>query len=127
MTQCVVAGKSLGAVPQLDPAERQHDCLVCHRECGASVLLDEQHGVGAEAAAALNATRRAGGRIVAVGSTALRVLESAAADDAAAFSGETALFITPGYRFRAVDAMLTNFHLPRCDDLVHAGMRLLRP
>ena len=71
--------------------------------------------VSADTAAALNATRRAGGRIVAVGSTALRLLESAAAEDGtlAAFSGETALFITPGYRFRAVDAMLTNFHLPR--------------
>ncbi len=71
--------------------------------------------VSADAAAALNATRRAGGRIVAVGSTALRLLESAAAEDGtlAAFSGETALFVTPGYRFRAVDAMLTNFHLPR--------------
>ncbi len=71
--------------------------------------------IGAEIAAALNAARRGGGRIVAVGSTALRLLESAAADDGtlSAFSGETALFITPGYRFRAVDAMLTNFHLPR--------------
>ncbi len=71
--------------------------------------------VSAETAAALNATRRAGGRIVAVGSTALRLLESAAVEDGtlAAFSSETALFITPGYRFRAVDAMLTNFHLPR--------------
>ncbi len=71
--------------------------------------------VSAETAAALNAARRAGGRIVAVGSTALRLLESAAGEDGtlAAFSGETALFITPGYRFRAVDAMLTNFHLPR--------------
>jgi len=58
---------------------------------------------------------RAGGRIVAVGSTALRLLESAAAADGtlAEFSGDTALFITPGYRFRAVNAMLTNFHLPR--------------
>jgi S-adenosylmethionine:tRNA ribosyltransferase-isomerase len=71
--------------------------------------------VSAETAAALNATRRAGGRIVAVGSTSLRLIESAAAEDGtlAPFSGETALFITPGYRFRAVDAMLTNFHLPR--------------
>jgi len=75
----------------------------------------EWGSVSAETATALNATRRAGGRIVAVGSTALRLLESAAADDGtlAPFSGETALFITPGYRFRAVDAMLTNFHLPR--------------
>ena len=75
----------------------------------------EWGSVSAETAAALNATRRAGGRIVAVGSTALRLIESAAADDGtlAAFAGETALFITPGYRFRAVDGMLTNFHLPR--------------
>jgi S-adenosylmethionine:tRNA ribosyltransferase-isomerase len=71
--------------------------------------------VSAETAAALNATRRSGGRIVAVGSTSLRLIESAAADDGtlSAFSGETALFITPGYRFRAVDVMLTNLHLPR--------------
>ncbi len=71
--------------------------------------------VDAATAAALNGTRRAGGRIVAVGSTSLRLLESAAGEDGtlAPFAGETALFITPGYRFRAVDAMLTNFHLPR--------------
>ena len=71
--------------------------------------------VGAETASALNAVRRAGGRIVAVGSTSLRLIESAAAEDGTIgkFSDETALFITPGYRFRAVDAMLTNFHLPR--------------
>jgi S-adenosylmethionine:tRNA ribosyltransferase-isomerase len=75
----------------------------------------EWGSVSAETAAALNATRRAGGRIVAVGSTSLRLIESAAADDGTlgAYGGETALFITPGYRFRAVDAMLTNFHLPR--------------
>src|SRR5580658_6842169 len=75
----------------------------------------EWGAVSAETAAALNATRRAGGRIVAVGSTSLRLIESAAADDGTlvAYCGETALFITPGYRFRAVDAMLTNFHLPR--------------
>jgi S-adenosylmethionine:tRNA ribosyltransferase-isomerase len=71
--------------------------------------------VGAETAAVLNAARGAGGRIVAVGSTSLRLIESAAAEDGtlAPFAGETAIFITPGYRFRAVDAMLTNFHLPR--------------
>jgi S-adenosylmethionine:tRNA ribosyltransferase-isomerase len=75
----------------------------------------EWGSISAETAAALNAARRADGRIVAVGSTALRLLESAAGEDGrlAAFAGETALFITPGYRFRAVDAMLTNFHLPR--------------
>jgi S-adenosylmethionine:tRNA ribosyltransferase-isomerase len=71
--------------------------------------------VSAEVADALNAARAKGGRIVAVGSTALRLLESAVGADGKlkAFSGETAIFITPGYRFRSVDLMLTNFHLPR--------------
>ncbi len=64
---------------------------------------------------ALNAARANGARIVAVGTTALRLLESATADDGAIepFTGETAIFITPGYRFRAVDVLMTNFHLPR--------------
>ena len=71
--------------------------------------------VSAETADALNAVRRGGGRIVAAGSTSLRLLESAAGEDGILrpFVGETAIFITPGYRFRAVDVMLTNFHLPR--------------
>jgi S-adenosylmethionine:tRNA ribosyltransferase-isomerase len=71
--------------------------------------------VSAETAEALNAARRAGGRIVAAGSTSLRLLESATGEDGVVcpFAGETAIFITPGYRFRAVDLMLTNFHLPR--------------
>jgi S-adenosylmethionine:tRNA ribosyltransferase-isomerase len=70
--------------------------------------------VPAAVADALNATRAKGGRIVAVGSTALRLIESAADEGGRvhAFSGETAIFITPGYRFRAIDLMLTNFHLP---------------
>jgi S-adenosylmethionine:tRNA ribosyltransferase-isomerase len=69
----------------------------------------------AETADALNTARKAGGRIVAVGSTSLRTLESAAADDGTIkpFAGETSIFITPGYRFKAVDQMFTNFHLPR--------------
>jgi S-adenosylmethionine:tRNA ribosyltransferase-isomerase len=75
----------------------------------------EQASVTAQTAAALNGVRRSEGRIVAVGSTALRLLESASGDDGTVqpFTGETALFITPGYRFRAVDALMTNFHLPR--------------
>ncbi|NWG24250.1 MAG: tRNA preQ1(34) S-adenosylmethionine ribosyltransferase-isomerase QueA [Pseudorhodoplanes sp.] len=75
----------------------------------------EWGAVPQDVADALNAARAAGGRVVAVGSTALRLLESAAGEDGSvrAFSGETAIFITPGYRFRAVDLMLTNFHLPR--------------
>jgi S-adenosylmethionine:tRNA ribosyltransferase-isomerase len=78
-------------------------------------MQPEWGSVSAETAAALNDARRAGGRHVAVGSTALRLLESAVAENGSfrAFSGETNLFITPGYRFRAVDVMLTNFHLPR--------------
>jgi len=61
------------------------------------------------------ATRHAGGRIVAVGTTSLRLLESAAAENGEVrpFAGETRLFILPGYRFRAIDLLLTNFHLPR--------------
>src|SRR6266436_2262119 len=75
----------------------------------------EQGSVTAETAAALNRLRQAGGRIVAVGSTSLRLLETASDEDGVIrpFHGETVLFITPGYRFRAVDVMLTNFHLPR--------------
>jgi len=71
--------------------------------------------VSATTAAALNAVRARGGRIVAVGTTSLRLLESAAAEDGTIkpFSGDTAIFITPGYRFRAVDILMTNFHLPR--------------
>ncbi len=69
----------------------------------------------AATAEALNAARAGGGRIVAVGTTALRLLESAADPDGrlSAYSGTTDIFITPGYRFRAVDALVTNFHLPR--------------
>jgi S-adenosylmethionine:tRNA ribosyltransferase-isomerase len=71
--------------------------------------------VPAEVAQALNATREKGHRIVAVGSTSLRLLESATDESGLIkpFAGETTLFITPGYQFRAVDLMLTNFHLPR--------------
>jgi S-adenosylmethionine:tRNA ribosyltransferase-isomerase len=71
--------------------------------------------VSAATAAALNNARRAGARIVAVGTTSLRLLESAASEDGTIqpFAGETALFVTPGYRFRAVDVLMTNFHLPR--------------
>jgi S-adenosylmethionine:tRNA ribosyltransferase-isomerase len=79
------------------------------------VMHAERAELGAETARILNEARAKGGRIVAVGSTALRTLESAADETGALheFAGETALFITPGYRFKAVDALLTNFHLPR--------------
>ncbi len=63
----------------------------------------------------LNAARAAGGRIIAVGTTSLRLLESAAAEDGTIlpFAGDTAIFITPGYKFKAVDGLMTNFHLPK--------------
>jgi S-adenosylmethionine:tRNA ribosyltransferase-isomerase len=71
--------------------------------------------ISAYTAALLNAAHANGGRIVAVGSTSLRLLESAAAPDGTIepFEGETSIFITPGYNFRAADILLTNFHLPR--------------
>jgi S-adenosylmethionine:tRNA ribosyltransferase-isomerase len=78
--------------------------------------MHSEYGVvSTETAAALNAVRASGGRIVAVGTTSLRILESAATPDGVIhpFSGDTAIFITPGYAFRAIDVLLTNFHLPR--------------
>ncbi|MBV9571832.1 MAG: tRNA preQ1(34) S-adenosylmethionine ribosyltransferase-isomerase QueA [Alphaproteobacteria bacterium] len=81
-----------------------------------------QHRMHAEAAtlsddtaARLNAVRGQGGQIVAVGTTSLRTLETAAADNRifAPFAGETSLFVTPGYQFKSADILLTNFHLPR--------------
>lgn len=71
--------------------------------------------ITAETADALNAARVRGGRIVAVGTTSLRLLESAVGEDGTIppFSGDTDIFITPGFRFRAVDVLMTNFHLPR--------------
>ena len=116
--------------PALDAALRMHG-VAMHRitlHVGAGTFLpvkaedtaghrmhSEWGSVSAETARALNAARAAGGRILAVGTTSLRLLESATAEDGTieSFSGETAIFITPGYRFRAVDMLLTNFHLPR--------------
>jgi len=78
--------------------------------------MHAERGIVSEAAAtAINQARRAGGRVVAVGTTSLRLLESAALPDGTLqpFAGDTALFILPGYRFKLVDRLLTNFHLPR--------------
>jgi len=71
--------------------------------------------VSPETAEQIRAARHAGGRIVAVGTTSLRLLETAAAEtgEVRPFAGETRLFILPGYHFRAIDLLLTNFHLPR--------------
>src|SRR5229473_3377768 len=84
-------------------------------DTGEHHMHPEQASLSAQTAAALNDVRASRGRIVAVGSTALRLLESTSGDGGAIhpFTGETALFITPGYRFRAVDVLMTNFHLPR--------------
>ncbi len=84
-------------------------------DTAAHKMHSEWADIDVATAERLNAARARGGRIVAAGTTPLRVLESAAAATGTlgAFRGETAIFITPGYRFRAVDLLLTNFHLPR--------------
>ena len=71
--------------------------------------------IDAATAERLNAVRKSGGRVIAVGTTSLRLIETAAAEDGTIipFEGDTAIFITPGYRFRAIDGLVTNFHLPR--------------
>src|SRR5215207_4693502 len=78
-------------------------------------MHSEWGSVSAATADAINQARERGGRVVAVGTTSLRLLETAARDDGAIapFSGETDIFITPGYRFRGVNVLMTNFHLPR--------------
>ncbi|MDX1654062.1 MAG: tRNA preQ1(34) S-adenosylmethionine ribosyltransferase-isomerase QueA [Candidatus Competibacteraceae bacterium] len=77
-------------------------------------MHEEWVQVGQAACEAIEATRQRGGRVVAVGTTAVRSLESAAdeAGQIAPFQGETRIFIYPGYRFRVVEALITNFHLP---------------
>ena len=79
------------------------------------VMHAEWGRIPPETAARLNAAHAAGGRIIPVGTTSLRLLESAADEGGAvhAFDGDTAIFITPGYRFKATDGLITNFHLPR--------------
>jgi S-adenosylmethionine:tRNA ribosyltransferase-isomerase len=90
--------------------------LPVHADDTADHRMHSEHALlSQETAAALNSAHASGRRVVAVGSTALRTIESAA-DEAGVvtpFCGDTALFITPGYRFKAVDVLLTNFHLPR--------------
>ena len=79
-------------------------------------IMHAEHAVVSEdTAARLNVARSAGGRVIAVGTTSLRTLESASTADGMVrpFAGSTNIFITPGYRFKAVDALITNFHLPR--------------
>ena len=113
-------------VAALDAAGIARETLTLHVGAGTflPVKADDtaDHAMHAEwgridAATAdrLNAARARGGRLVAVGTTSLRLLESAAGEDGTIrpFEGDTAIFITPGYRFRAVDGLMTNFHLPK--------------
>ncbi|MEJ0019493.1 MAG: tRNA preQ1(34) S-adenosylmethionine ribosyltransferase-isomerase QueA [Acetobacteraceae bacterium] len=84
-------------------------------DVGAHRMHAERGEIGEAAAAGINAARAAGGQVVAIGTTSLRLLETASDEDGRvrAFRGDTSLFITPGYRFRVVERLLTNFHLPR--------------
>ena len=90
-------------------------------------MHSEWGSIEAPTAEALNAVREDGGRIVCVGTTSARIVESAADENGRLrpFAGQTDIFITPGYRFRCVDALMTNFHLPR-STLVHARLGLQR-
>lgn len=113
-------------IAALDAAGIGHETLTLHVGAGTflPVKVDdtvdhEMHAewgrINAATADRLNTVRAKGGRIIAVGTTSLRLLESAANEDGRIepFAGDTAIFITPGYRFRAVDGLMTNFHLPR--------------
>jgi len=78
-------------------------------------MHSEWGSINAATADRLNAVKAAGGRLIAVGTTSLRLVESAAAEDGIIrpFEGDTDIFITPGYRFKAIDGLMTNFHLPK--------------
>ena len=110
----------------LDAAGIDHVTLTLHVGAGTFLPVKvedtEDHQMHAEwgridqaTADRLNTVRAAGGRVIAVGTTSLRLIESAADDDGVIrpFEGDTAIFITPGYRFKGVDGLVTNFHLPR--------------
>ena len=113
-------------VNAIDAAGIARETLTLHVGAGTflPVKVDDTSGhrmhaewgrIDAATADRLNAARASGGRLIAVGTTSLRLIESAASDDGIinAFEGDTAIFITPGYRFKAVDGLLTNFHLPK--------------
>jgi S-adenosylmethionine:tRNA ribosyltransferase-isomerase len=110
----------------LDAAGIGHATLTLHVGAGtflpvkaedtdAHQMHAEWGRIDAATADRLNATRAAGGRVIAVGTTSLRLIESASGEDRVVrpFEGDTAIFITPGYCFRGIDGLMTNFHLPR--------------
>lgn len=115
-----------GLMDSLAAAGIAHETLTLHVGAGtflpvkvedtdAHRMHSEWGRIDAATADRLNAVRAAGGRVIAVGTTSLRLLESAAGEDGIIrpFDGDTAIFITPGYRFRAIDGLVTNFHLPK--------------
>ncbi|MEG3082797.1 tRNA preQ1(34) S-adenosylmethionine ribosyltransferase-isomerase QueA [Sphingomonas sp. PB2P12] len=115
-----------GLMAALDAAGIEHATLTLHVGAGTFLPVKAtdttEHRMHAEwgridagTADRLNAVRAAGGRVIAVGTTSLRLIESATGEDDVIrpFDGDTAIFITPGYRFRGIDGLMTNFHLPR--------------
>lgn len=113
-------------IAAIDERGVKRETLTLHVGAGTFLPVKEEdtaaHQMHAEwgridqaTAARLNAARSDGGRLIAVGTTSLRLLESAAGDDGIIhpFEGDTAIFITPGYRFKAIDGLVTNFHLPK--------------
>jgi len=115
-----------GLMASLAEAGIAHETLTLHVGAGTFLpvkaedtddhrMHSEWGRIDAATADRLNAVREKGGRLIAVGTTSLRLLESAAGADGVIrpFEGDTAIFITPGYRFLAVDGLMTNFHLPR--------------
>ena len=115
-----------GLMAALAQAGIAHETLTLHVGAGTFLPVKAQdtadhrmHAewgrIEADTADRLNRARAAGGRVIAVGTTSLRLLESAAGEDNVIrpFAGDTSIFITPGYRFRAIDGLMTNFHLPR--------------
>ena len=104
----------------------QHETLTLHVGAGTFLPVKandtddhrmhaEWGRISPETAARLNAIRAGGGRLIAVGTTSLRLIESASNEDGViqSFEGDTAIFITPGYRFKGIDGLMTNFHLPK--------------
>ncbi|WBH15692.1 tRNA preQ1(34) S-adenosylmethionine ribosyltransferase-isomerase QueA [Sphingomonas radiodurans] len=115
-----------GLMASLDQAGIGHTTLTLHVGAGtflpvkaSDTSVHAMHAewgrIDADTANRLNAVRAAGGRVIAVGTTSLRLIESATSENGivGAFNGDTSIFITPGYRFRGIDGLLTNFHLPR--------------